>query len=285
MMTKYFGYDPKELNLDVKGYSGNFEVIVRCPSNTHNDSNASACFNTQTGLLFCFACGYTSNIRELSVTQGIKLEKREIVYSKPDSEELWKEFEKAPLAKNNSYLQSRGLLSNAYVEYFDIRTVKQGVVFLFRNTRNKLVGCQIRQYVKSPKYLTFGERVIFDMTKIMQFDPSEPIYLTEGVFGMIQGHKYGFQTLATIGAMLKKSSLERLQNWSKIYGVFDNDNAGLEASKRLLSVLPQAKIILGATADEMDWTNLHQNYEITSDVLRLKPFVPINHNQRMEFTF
>lgn len=284
-MTKFYGYDARELGLNVKGYSGNFETLVSCPNPAHNDHKPSASFNTSNGLLYCFSCGYTSNAFKLASEQGIKLEKREIVYSKPDSEELWKEFEKAPLAKNNQYLQSRGLLSNAYVEYFDIRAVKQGVVFLFRNTRNKLVGCQIRQYIKSPKYLTFGERTIFDMTKIMQFDPSEPIYLTEGVFGMIQGHKYGFQTLATIGAMLKKSSLERLQNWSKIYGVFDNDNAGLEASKRLLSVLPQAKIILGATADEMDWTNLHQNYEITSDVLRLKPIVPINQNQRMGFTF
>jgi len=284
-MTKFYGYDAKELGLTVKGYSGNYETIVVCPNPHHNDHNPSACFNTYNGLLYCFSCGYTTNAYHLASEQGIKLEKREIVYSKPDSEELWKEFEKAPLAKNNQYLQSRGLLSNAYVEYFDIRAVKQGVVFLFKNTRNKLIGCQIRQYIKTPKYLTFGERTIFDMTKIIQFNPSEPIYLTEGVFGMIQGYKYGFQTLATIGAMLKKSSLERLTNWSKIYGVFDNDNAGLEASKRLLSVLPQAKIILGATADEMDWTNLHQNYEITSDVLRLKPIVPINQNHRMEFTF
>lgn len=282
-MTKFYGYDARELGLNVRGYSGNFETIVSCPNPTHNDHNPSASFNTSNGLLYCFSCGYTSNAFELANAQGIKLEKREITHTKPDSEELWREFEKAPLAKNNGYLQSRGLLTNSYIEYFDIRAVKQGVVFLFRNTRNKLVGCQIRQYVKSPKYLTFGERILFDSSKIVTYDPNEPIYLTEGVFGMIQGHKYGFQTLATIGAMIKKESLQRLTNWSKIYGVFDNDDAGLKAAKRLLETIPQAKIVLGATADEMDWSKLHTNFDITTDVLRLKSLPKVNN--RMEFTF
>lgn len=268
-MPKSYGYNPKELNLNVKGYSGNSEVIVMCPNPTHNDHNPSACFNTISGLLFCFSCGYSCNIHQLCALQGVTVEKSEIEYEKPDSEQLWKEFDKAPVAYRNPYLFSRDC-GDMTIGAFDIREIKQGVVFLFRNTKDKLVGCQIRQYTKQPKYLTFGERTLFDLRKLKNvYNPDKPIYLTEGVFGMIHGYHHNHQTLATIGAMINRKSLELLSNWRKVYGVFDDDLAGVQAGIKLLDYLPQAKVVLGFTADTDNWDELPK-YQTTGDVTILK---------------
>lgn len=265
----HWGYDARDLNLVVKGYSGNNEVLVKCPNPDHSDHNPSASFNTETGLLYCFSCGYSANIAKLQALAGVFVEKKPTTYSKPDSEQLWKDFHKLPKAYGNSYLKSRNV-TDVTVDEFDIRQSNKGVVFLFKDTKSKIVGCQLRQYENKPKYLTFGERILFDSAKLRTYNPDKPIYLTEGVFGMIRGYKSGFQTLATIGAMIKESTLEPIINWPKIYGVFDNDLAGEIAACRLLKFIPTAKIILGATADEMsyaEWKNIHSSYLTTRNIL------------------
>ena len=269
MNKTHWGYDARDLNLSIKGYSGNNEVLVGCPNPEHLDHNPSASFNTETGLLYCFSCGYSANIAKLQALAGVFVEKKPASYSRPDSEQLWKEFYKLPYAYDNNYLQSR-LLTNSIVKLFNIRQFKDGIVFLFKDTKSKFVGCQLRQYENKPKYLTFGERILFDLTKLKNYTPDKPIYLTEGVFGAIRGYQSGFQTLATIGAMIKESTLEPIVNWPKIYGVFDNDLAGEIAACRLLKFIPTAKIILGATADEMSyeqWKDLHNSYVTTRNIL------------------
>lgn len=272
MNNKIYGYDANELGLTVKGYSGNGEVIVTCPSPNHNDNNPSACFNTHTGLLFCFSCGYSANINMLSQLFNVSIEKKSLSYTKLDSENLWQEFKRARLALDHKYLENR-CVTNKEVNDFSIRKIKNGIVFLFHNLKGKFVGCQIRKTDNTtPKYLTFGERICYDLNKYKTYNPEKPIYLTEGVFGMIRGYQSGYQTLAVIGAMLKKESLDFLQNWRYIYGVFDNDLAGYQAGVKLLRILPQAKIVIGATADEMstnEWQNIHDDYLVTGDLLQI----------------
>lgn len=270
MITKTnYGYDAQELGLEVVGHSGVNEILCKCPSGNHADNHASASFNTETGLLYCFSCSYSANAHQLAKKAGVKLEKKPMKYVRPDCEQLWQDFYKLPHATGNKYLSSRQV-DNTTIGVFDIRQSNKGIVFLFKDQKSKIVGCQLRQYDKTPKYLTFGERVLFDLSRFRYYFPDKPIYLTEGVFGMIRGYQSGFQTLATIGAMIKESTLEPILNWSKIYGVFDNDLAGSIAAVRLLKFVPQAKIIIGATADEMtyeQWKNIHNSYLTTSNIL------------------
>lgn len=265
MNTHTYGFDAHSLGLQVTGYSGLSEVICKCPNPNHNDSNPSASFNVESGLLYCFSCGYATNAYKLAKQAGVVLERKPIVINKQDSDELWKEFERLPLAMDNEYLIKRGL-TNLDVAEFDIRKTRKGVIFLFKNLRNKLTGCQMRQYGATPKYLTFGERTCFDLRQYKHYTPDRPIYLVEGVFGMIKGYQSGYQTIATIGAMLKESSLEFLKNWKTVYGVFDHDEAGLRASLKLLNIIPQAKIVLGFTADTDNWNFLHSSYVTTGNI-------------------
>lgn len=265
MSKTHYGYDPRELELEVRGYTGNDEVICTCVNPEHHDSNPSACFNTSTGLFYCFACGYSANINQLSKLQNVVVSKQLLKQVKPDSEQLWKEFFKAPLALDNEYLKSRNV-DNFDVQTFDIQETKNGVLFGFHNLKGDNVGYQMRQYFRKPKYLTFGERVLYDIRQLKSYNPYKPIYLTEGIFGMIKGHHSNFQTLATIGAMIKETTLKPILNWPNVYGVFDNDIAGSIAAIRLLKFVPQAKVILGFTADTNDWKDLHTSYVTTDSI-------------------
>ena len=268
MNNSYSGYNPDDYNLKIAGYSGNQEIIVTCPNPEHNDSNPSACFNTTTGLLYCFSCGYSANIYQLAKQAGVTVNKTPMFLPRnADSEQLWKEFYKLPLAYDNWYLKSRQV-DNAIVKQFNIRQSNQGIVFLDQIHKD---FCQMRKYTGKPKYLTFGKRKLFDIYQLVtRYEPTKPLFLTEGVFGMIRGFQSGMNTLATCGAMITEQMLTPIQYVRNIYGVFDNDDSGLIASIRLLKFLPHAKIILGATADEMslnEWSDIQKNYLTTSNVL------------------
>ncbi len=270
MKTNY-GYDPKTFNLTVKGYSGQNEVIVKCPNPQHTDNNPSACFNTDSGLLFCFSCGYSANITQLSSLAGFlyipsKTPKPDY---KKDSENLWKDFEKLGVAYNDNYLINRGV-TEQNIKDFDIRKMNKGIVFLFRDSENHLTGCQIRQYYSKPKYLTFGKRSLWDLRKLNTYDRNEPVYLTEGVFGAIRGYNAGKQTLAVIGAMIKQETVKELAYYPRVIGLFDDDLAGYIAGARLLKYVPQAKIIIpGCEADELsidEWSKIDDRQKTKSIV-------------------
>lgn len=256
-MNKNYGYDANTLNLIVRGYSGNNEVIVKCPNPNHSDSNPSSCFNTDSGLLYCFSCGFSANATQLAVLANLTyLPSKQILpnYQK-DTEELWLEFDRFKSAKDDEYLNSRGV-TNQNIKDFDIRKCSKGIVFLFRDFRGKLIGAQLRQFNKKPKYLTFGQRSLWDLTKLSNYNPSEPIYLTEGVFGAIRGFNAGKQTLAVIGAMIRENSLRPIINYPKIFGLFDNDLAGYIAGARLLKFIPQSSIVIpGLESDELSIEN------------------------------
>jgi DNA primase len=265
-----YGYDAQELGLEICGHSGNNELIVRCPNPDHNDTNPSACFNSESGLLFCFSCSFSCNASYLAGKAGVELPvKKPLPKFKSDSEELWRSFNKLKPAFNNPYLKNRGV-TDANVLTFDIRESNKGVVFLFKDYSNHLVGAQLRQYEGKPKYLTFGQRIVYPEYKIPEFDKDQPIYLTEGVFGAIRGYNAGLQTLAVIGAMVKRETVGFLNNWSKIYGLFDNDLAGYIAGARLLKFVPRASIIIpGAESDELnleEWRTIASTHKLTRSI-------------------
>lgn len=273
-LNHHYGYDPRDFELEVVGYSGEFEALVKCPNPDHQDNNPSACFNTETGLLYCFSCGFGANALQLAAKIGLNDLPVKLPLLKPkiDSEQLWKEFIKLKPAFGNKYLESRGV-NDLNVFKFDIRESNKGVVFLFKDYSGKLVGAQLRQYEKTPKYLTFGQKILFPENQVLEFDKDQPIYLTEGVFGAIRGYNAGLQTLAVIGAMIKQETIGFLNNWGKIYGLFDNDFAGYLAGARLLKFVPNARIITpGCEADEIsidEWKTLTTTRTLTRSIADL----------------
>lgn len=243
-------YDPYELNLDVVRISNNI-ALIRSPY--HEDANPSAIFDMLTGHFYDFALGISKNVWALaSYTMGKVVRTNNIQQLTKTYSDFYDELiDKSKLALGNKYLYKR-LVTDEQIEKHDIREFKKGVLFLLKNRNGKVTCLHYRKYTGSPKYITIGEKppVWLDYQNL---DYSKELILTEGVFGALRGELYGFQTGAVIGAMIKDDIRFWLQDHTKVKGIFDNDEAGVIASLRLLKSLPLSSVVLpGDEMDELD---------------------------------
>lgn len=263
-------YDPKSLGLEVAGYSSDNEVTVHCPF--HNDSHASASFNIETGLFFCFGqCG-GKNIQQLSneLGQNVNVILIKPVYNK-DVEKTWLRLLDNPLALNNPYLAARRV-TNDSVKEFDIRANKHGVIFPIKDTKGKVKGVQIRSTTKEyryrndlPKYMTFGNKLpLWPLQKQYTHDK---VFVCEGVFGAINLIQMGYNAYATLGALLKQDVKKYLNNFEQVKGLFDSDFAGKLASGRLIKFVPHAYAsVNGLEVDEILDIDIPINTSYTNDL-------------------
>lgn len=249
-------YNPDAINLTVISYSSN-EAHCICPF--HHDTKPSASFNLLTGLFYCFSCGTAHNAESLAFALNGTVEKIDSYSSSKASysdERLWMKLIWNGLAHDNKYLKSRNV-TDELVNIFQIRANENGVIFPIYDKRNKVCGVQIRQYVKKPKYLTFGEKTAVWPLHV-ELNHPDVMIICEGVFGAINCYRLGVSAYATLGAMMKRE-IQQFVFSPVVYGFFDNDFAGYVAGARLLSYIPRAKIIVpGGEIDNFSNVDLTQ---------------------------
>lgn len=225
--------NPEELGLEVAKYSGN-EALVTCPY--HSDDHPSAEFNMETGLFYCFTCGVGKKAAEIvkefgGIVSDIPIEKRE--YEEPGID--WRtRFLSYDLALRNEYLIGRHV-SQIAIRKLSIRAFDDGIVFPLPGTPDgDICGVQVRYYTRKPKYVFYGTRPpLFPMTYL---PVGERSILVEGIFSAIRGRDAGFQTFATMGATALKPALKFFFNRTKVFGVFDADQAGYIAMAKLAAI-------------------------------------------------
>lgn len=269
-------YSAKELGLVVHGMSGGNELITRCPFPEHNDKEPSASFNVSKGVLYCFGCGQSATAQQIADMLGGFVH----ITAKPDqykkiADTYWRQLLLNPLAIDNEYLAKRRV-PNDQVREFGILANSNGIIFPFKKN-NRVVGVQIRQYTHRPKYLTFGYKVPLwpdKQWRTYNLDTNEPewVIITEGIFSTLRLLEFGFNSYATLGALMKYSVKDYLRQHSKVLGVFDNDKAGIIASGKLLKLVPHAKVLIRGidVADILDKSNFSRYTKtqmITGDLI------------------
>lgn len=250
-------YNPESLNLKVSSYSDS-EAICICPF--HRDTKPSASFNLFSGLFYCFSCGTAHNVKSLALALDGTIEI--VPYYSPEkitkaAEKLWSKLLWNNLALDNDYLLSRNV-DNDLVKHFQIRANENGVIFPITDHNKNLVGVQMRQYKRTPKYLTFGEKFpIWPMhTELANPEDNTHVMIVEGVFGSINLYRLGYNAYSVLGAMMKRE-INQYVFQSQVYGFFDNDFAGYVAGARLLKFIPRAKVIVpGAEVDNFSNASL-----------------------------
>lgn len=225
---------PEELGFVVHGYSGD-EALVLCPY--HDDHNPSARLNVKTGLFHCFVCGTGKRAKDIAREFGGHVsEITEMARRKFEEPEIdWRSrFLACPLALDNEYLKKRKVPEIA-VRKLLIREYEDGIIFpLFGSTSGDVIGVQVRQYTKEPKYVFYGERpAIYPLTG---YPPRGDAILVEGIFSVIRGRSAGFEVFAVMGAASVAPAMKYFFDRTKVRGVFDPDEAGYIASAKLASV-------------------------------------------------
>lgn len=258
-------YDPNILGLNVKSMKIE-EANVICPF--HDDHNPSAWFNTSKGLFYCFTCGKSANAAQIAKLTGatgylsgeddfISYGKR-FTFASSTPEEISKSSYNA---KGNEYLKRR-LITEKQIRYYEIEQDENGNPIFKITDLNGLAIGRITRFVNgTPKYKITGKQFpVWPAAKLDLYDPAEPVFLVEGVFGVLRANLFGIQAIATLGASKITQNVMKYLTFFKIYGIFDDDEAGRIASAKLLILSKgMCKVrVPGAEVDEWgeeNWKN------------------------------
>ena len=198
------------------------------------------------------------------------IEKYSISFISKD-EESFNKFCKANEITNED-LKKLGFISSNGNMLF-----KNRIMFPILNFRNNIVAFGGRVLDDfGPKYLNSSDSVLYKKNRNLYFT-SDFItatkkkgyaFIVEGYFDVLSLNKLGYANAASpSGTALTYQQLESVSKYtSKILICFDNDEAGLKATERVLEIKNQI-----SKQVEIHCLNLPAEYKDISDVFELKP--------------
>jgi len=124
---------------------------------------------------------------------------------------------------------------------------KNRIMFPITNFRSEVVGFGGRALEDyGPKYLNSSESSIYKKNRTLYFlsnflkdiKKNKFVIIVEGYFDVIAFNKLGFSNVASpSGTALTIQQLNQISKYTdEIYLCFDNDNAGIEATKRIVEI-------------------------------------------------
>ena len=124
---------------------------------------------------------------------------------------------------------------------------KNRIIFPITNFRSEVVGFGGRALEDfGPKYLNSSESSIYKKNRTLYFLPNflkdvkkhKFVIIVEGYFDVIAFNKLGFSNVASpSGTALTIQQLSQVSKYTdEIYLCFDNDQAGIEATKRIVEI-------------------------------------------------
>jgi len=201
---------------------------------------------------------------------NIDIEKYSISFISKDEESFNKFCKKNEITKDD--LQRLGFISSNGNMLF-----KNRIMFPILSFRNNIIafgGRAIDDF--GPKYLNSSDSVLYKKNRNLYFT-NEFItatkkkgyaFIVEGYFDVLSLNKLGYENSASpSGTALTYQQLESVSKYtSKILICFDNDEAGLKATERVLQIKNQI-----SKQVEIHCLNLPSEYKDISDVFESKP--------------
>ena len=201
---------------------------------------------------------------------NIDIEKYSISFISKDEESFNKFCKTNEITKND--LQRLGFISSNGNMLF-----KNRIMFPILSFRNNIIafgGRAIDDF--GPKYLNSSDSVLYKKNRNLYFT-NEFItatkkkgyaFIVEGYFDVLSLNKLGYANSASpSGTALTYQQLESVSKYtSKILICFDNDEAGLKATERVLEIKNQI-----SKQVEIHCLNLPSEYKDISDVFESKP--------------
>lgn len=257
-------YDPRELGLTVKMWSGDHEVLCACPWHGGSDS---LCVNLLKGVFICYACGERGGIRKLvTQTGGIPVWQPVAAPSRNDRAEEYQKLLECDLAFDDDYLKGRGV-TRQQIEKYEIRRNKRSIIIPMRDPDGNVCGALLRNYEGFVRYLVVGDKPpIWPILSPSDVAASTTrVIVTEGVFGAMSAERAGFFGVATLGAMFKKTVVPLLRTTIPVIS-YDSDRAGVEGTARLVRQLGCP--FIDPSAKESDMRKPHEWVELVNQATR-----------------
>jgi DNA primase len=219
---------------------------------------------------------YSKKLSESQIAQkylterGINQESIEIFkigYAPEEKDFLYQQLKK--LGLDEKIIKTSGLLSN-FMDFFRNR-----IIIPIHDLTGRIVafgGRLIEQESTLPKYINSTDTPIFKKgNSIFGLWQAKPYIrqkgyaiLMEGYIDVILSHQYGFKnSVAPLGTALTQEQLNKLKNFTnKVVIVFDSDEAGIQATEKILQTLFHKGFIvkIARLPDRQDPASILQRY-------------------------
>ena len=232
------------------------DYLIACLNPEHDDNNPSFRVDKITGISHCFSCGYKVNIfKHYGVVANFtsikiaklkdKLRNLHIDFNGVDFPE-----EMVPMLK-----PFRGITAKTLKEFGAFYThgsekLQDRIFFPIKDVRGKNIVYVGRHMMSqgNPRYLNYPTGVTMPIFPESFKGPAKSAVLVEGIFDMLNLYDKGLHNVCcTFGTntLFKEAALKllalRTQGISKIYLMYDGDEAGQQAMDKLIPVLEEAE--------------------------------------------
>jgi DNA primase len=219
---------------------------------------------------------YSKKLSESQIAQkylterGINQESIEIFkigYAPEEKDFLYQQLKK--LGLDEKIIKTSGLVSN-FMDFFRNR-----IIIPIHDLTGRIVafgGRLIEQESTLPKYINSKDtpifkkgNSIFGLWQAKQYIRQKGYaILMEGYLDVILSHQYGFKnSVAPLGTALTQEQLNKLKNFTnKVVIVFDSDEAGIQATEKILQTLFHKGFIvkIARLPDRQDPASILQRY-------------------------
>lgn len=242
------------------------DYVIRCLNPEHNDTHPSMRVDKITGVFHCFSCGEKGNIFEYFGADpnyiDMKVaELQEKIREKLSKTKLTMPLDAVPFCRNyrgisgNIYMQVNAFTSNEQDEF------KDRIMFPIYDLQGNIkvfVGRSLHSDVAS-KYLFYPKHTSPPLFPARPEIWKNSIIIVEGIFDALNLMDKGcYNIVCAFGTQtLLKNAEEKLGHFkilgvNKYYIMFDGDEAGVSASKKLEEVLKKR----GFNAERIEiWEN------------------------------
>lgn len=281
-MITFWGISPQDLGLRVKSTMPNRKSYsVFCPFGVEKGAHAE--YNPKDDYYYCYSCGKRASAKDIVEYTGGKIIYKQLYMEEKENQSNYREYNKLPLAYNNEYLINRGLGDNAIIERFQIRSDYNAVYIPFYDYDGELVAYQARQYKLMPKYLYHGTHLeLYNLNNLKQYR-GQDIYIVEGVFGVINAWKYGFENVFALTGVSKLNGykVKDLLNSYKIRLLLDADEPAYKSAIKYCKDRTDA-LCAFAEADEINWKDNLPEFKKIGDIGCLQVYLKDSNTARLK---
>lgn len=224
------------------------DLKVCCLNPEHDDSDPSMRIDRLTGIFQCFSCGFKGNIFTFFEEKANFLQQKRQLLKRKLQEKLAENIG-LNLPKNRVPFDRpwRGISAETYRKFDAFEHTDPDfagrIVFPIRSMSDKVLGFNGRALTpeKNPKYLITPASSKFPLFPAKPNKIHGRVILVEGIFDMLNLYDKGLTNVVCAFGTQKvtkdKLTLLKVQGVSGIDVLFDNDEAGEEATKKVVDLI------------------------------------------------
>jgi DNA primase len=258
------------------------DYLIECLNPEHEDSNPSCRVHKTTGAVHCFSCGFKArSIFEyfgiLSNTSFIRVAKLKEKLAQLKISAVGLDIPPVAIPYTKSF---RGISSET-IQYFEafylpgegtyLKGFEDRIIFPIKDISGRIVMFLGRHTLShgNPKYLNYPSGVSIPLFPQVLDKGTRSVVLVEGIFDFLNLYDKGLRNAVCVFGTnslqkdLKNKLLTyKMQGVSHIYIMFDGDDPGREAAKKLKPLIEQEELLceIISLEDDQDPGELNQTY-------------------------